>query len=95
MKIDTASLFGIAPLFGNTNPPLKTCNRFRLRKRAQAKFVEYVHKRYVFYHPSGTESGDHGLRTIDDIFGDYGKTLEETGELGIGDVDLAGTSHPF
>ena len=85
----------VASLFGNTDPPLETRNRFRLGKRAQAKFAEYVHKRYVFDHPSGTESGDHGLCTIDDVFGDYGKTLEETGEFGIGDVDLAGTSNPF
>ena len=49
----------------------------------------------VFDHILGTESGNHGLGTLDYVFGEYGKTLEETGELGIGDVDLAGTSHPF
>ena len=86
---------GIVTVLGDALPPLKTRDRFCFRKRSQTKFAEYVHKCYVFYHPPRTESSNHRLRAVDDVFGDHGQTLEKSGKLGIEDVHLAGTSHPF
>ena len=86
---------GVVSLLGDTDPPLETRNRFDLRKRSHAEFVKYVHERDVFNHPPGTESSDHNLCAVDNIFGDNGQTLEKTGELGVRNMDLAGTSYPF